>query len=214
MKYGRRPPKNAPALKFKAMMSGQAVIQGAHTIPAHPVSEDYIAKLPGWAMLGNDQWGDCITPETRVLRSDLMWVPAGELRVGDTLLAFDEDSRPADVEGAKSKGRYYRPSTVETVDRVLRPCYELEFDDGTIVRSSEGHLWLCGSLSNGAAWVETRDMKAGGQNASSVNKPFEPWKTNDTRVGGYLAAAWDGEGNLDLNGSSMRLVESRGSTAG
>jgi hypothetical protein len=49
-KYGRRPPKNAPALRFASFLSA---------VPAHPAREDYLAKLPGWQMLGNDVAGDC-----------------------------------------------------------------------------------------------------------------------------------------------------------
>src|SRR6266566_4719035 len=52
LKFGRRPPKNTPALKLKDILTG--------TIPAHPASEDYLSKLSGWRMLGNDQYGDCV----------------------------------------------------------------------------------------------------------------------------------------------------------
>jgi hypothetical protein len=50
-KYGRRPPKNAPALRFRSFLSS--------TVPAYPPQEDYLAKLSGWQMLGNDVVGDC-----------------------------------------------------------------------------------------------------------------------------------------------------------
>jgi hypothetical protein len=51
-KYGRRPPKNAPALRFGSFLQAAA--------PAYPASEDYLAALSGgWQMLGNDQVGDC-----------------------------------------------------------------------------------------------------------------------------------------------------------
>jgi hypothetical protein len=50
-KYGRRPPKNAPALRFGSFLSSAA--------PPHPQQEDYLAKLTGWQMLGNDVAGDC-----------------------------------------------------------------------------------------------------------------------------------------------------------
>ena len=50
-KYGRRPPKNAPALRFASILSG--------TAPAHPASVDYLSKLSNWQMLGNDVAGDC-----------------------------------------------------------------------------------------------------------------------------------------------------------
>jgi hypothetical protein len=50
-KYGRRPPKNAPALQFSSFLAAAA--------PPHPAEEDYLARLPGWQMLGNDKVGDC-----------------------------------------------------------------------------------------------------------------------------------------------------------
>jgi hypothetical protein len=49
--YGRRSPKNAPALRLASFLS--------ETVPAHPRSEDYLAKLSNWQMLGNDVAGDC-----------------------------------------------------------------------------------------------------------------------------------------------------------
>src|SRR5258707_15348143 len=50
-KYGRRPPKNAPALRFASFLSSAA--------PAYPSAEDYLGNLSGWQMLGNDVAGDC-----------------------------------------------------------------------------------------------------------------------------------------------------------
>jgi hypothetical protein len=49
--YGRRPPKNAPALRFSSFFRG--------AVPAHPSHEDYLGTLSDWQMLGNDVAGDC-----------------------------------------------------------------------------------------------------------------------------------------------------------
>jgi hypothetical protein len=51
LKYGRRPPKNSPALKFASFRSA--------VVPTHPTTEDYLAPLAGWQVLGNDVAGDC-----------------------------------------------------------------------------------------------------------------------------------------------------------
>lgn len=53
-KYGRRAPKNAPAIRL-----GNILRSGA-AVPAHPASEDYLSQLSDWQMLGNDQAGDCV----------------------------------------------------------------------------------------------------------------------------------------------------------
>jgi len=52
LKFGRRPPKNAPALRLGPSLTG--------VIPAHPANVDYLSKLSNWKMLGNDTYGDCV----------------------------------------------------------------------------------------------------------------------------------------------------------
>lgn len=54
-KYGRKPPKNAPAIKFaKIRRTDSPAI-----VP--PASIDYLEALNDvWQMLGNDQYGDCV----------------------------------------------------------------------------------------------------------------------------------------------------------
>ena len=49
-RYGRNFPKRTPSLKFANIIKA---------IPEHPISEDYLANLTDWKMLGNDQHGDC-----------------------------------------------------------------------------------------------------------------------------------------------------------
>lgn len=52
-KLGRRPPKNAPAIRFASIATGQ--------VPDHPAAADYLSHLGGgWLMLGNDKYGDCV----------------------------------------------------------------------------------------------------------------------------------------------------------
>lgn len=51
-KYGRRAPKQAPALRFARFFTGK--------VPAHPAAADYLARLTAWQMLGNDVAGDCV----------------------------------------------------------------------------------------------------------------------------------------------------------
>lgn len=52
-KPGRRPPKNAPALRLGPLLTGM--------VPVHPASEDYLAALHGgWQELGNQDAGDCV----------------------------------------------------------------------------------------------------------------------------------------------------------
>jgi hypothetical protein len=50
--YGRRAPKNAPALRLAGLLTG--------VVPAHPSSVDYGQAFTGWQMLGNDRYGVCV----------------------------------------------------------------------------------------------------------------------------------------------------------
>jgi hypothetical protein len=50
-KYGRKPPKNRPALPFAAVQD---------SLVAHPPAFDTIDGWTGWDMLKNDEWGDCV----------------------------------------------------------------------------------------------------------------------------------------------------------
>lgn len=49
--YGRRPPKNHPAIELGAIRTA--------TLPRIPATEDWIGQ-GGWKMLGNDTYGDCV----------------------------------------------------------------------------------------------------------------------------------------------------------
>jgi len=51
-KFGRNPPKSAPALELASFLTG--------VVPEHPASVDYLSRLKNWLMLGNDQYGDCV----------------------------------------------------------------------------------------------------------------------------------------------------------
>lgn len=68
--YGRRPPKNAPALRF-------AAIRDAVTIPNHPASYDSIFGWSDWDMLGNDTWGDCVSVTWSTIRRIVSKVHVG-----------------------------------------------------------------------------------------------------------------------------------------
>lgn len=48
---GKRPPKNAPALRLGAYLTG--------TVPAHPPMADHFALMTSWILGANDQFGTC-----------------------------------------------------------------------------------------------------------------------------------------------------------
>ena len=70
LSYGRRPPKNAPALRLAPLLTG--------TVPAAPSSVDYGQKFTGWQMLGNDAAGDCVAVTWANQRALVSTVLAGK----------------------------------------------------------------------------------------------------------------------------------------
>jgi len=136
----------------------------------------------------------CVVPGTRILTADLQWVPAGDLEVGDRLVAFDEYQ---EIPGA---GRRYRNAVVASTDRDVLPCYDLVFSDDTKVRVSSDHRWLVRNGNEGGHWMRTDAMMAGRQHASRVVKPFAAWELDSSFEGGYLAGALDGEGSVYQGG--------------
>lgn len=140
----------------------------------------------------------CVAPETRVLTRDLKWVPIMSLRVGDVLVGFDEMSEPGN--GRSSRWRQWRPSIVERLELLDRSCYDLTFEDGTFVRCATDHRWLA-SNTEGAKWVPASKLVPG---VSAVAKPLDVWREDASRSGGYLAAAFDGEGHIQQDDLSAK----------
>lgn len=79
-----------------------------------------------WFVVGQTQWGKALSLETPVPTLH-GWKTMGDIQPGDSL--FDETGNPCRVTDAWP---------------VLhgRPCYEVEFSDGSTIVADEGHQWL------------------------------------------------------------------------
>jgi hypothetical protein len=180
-------------------------VEGGHSI----VCGGYGAEVAGGspAMAGDEKFVTwCVDSSMRILTSNLHWIPAGDLQEGDGLLAFDEENYRG-----RSGGRLYRRACVESAQKIVRPCYDLEFNDGTKVRCSAEHKWLVHTLGNRVYWLATEDLRLTGKRASRIIKPLDVWDTGTSREAGYLAAAFDGKGDFrqqDLSGKAKGIVAS------
>ena len=137
----------------------------------------------------------CLSPETRVLKADLSWVAVSELRVGDALVGFEEES-------TDGRPRSYKKSIVTSIGIANLPCHDLIFEDSSRVRASDKHLWLAKRRqASKLEWIATKALSPVKKNDSLIRvlKPLEPWQFDDSRDAGYLAAAFDGEGHLRKN---------------
>jgi ATP-dependent DNA helicase DinG len=141
----------------------------------------------------------CVAPESRVLTSDLRYIPASTVQQGMELIGFDEEAGDT----ANKKWRQFKTAKVLFVNRITRPCYKLTFDDGSIITSSKEHKWLCRRGTGQPHWMETERLYVQkGRGGSRVIKPFDTWETDNSWEGGYLSAAIAGEGHLSQHASN------------
>jgi hypothetical protein len=153
---------------------------------------------------------DCVAPETRILRSNLTWARAGDVRVGDRLIGFDENNGPARG-GLRAPTRYRRlnNATVTAVRRLIKPSYRLTFDDGTTVIASADHMWLGGSHKSGGRgwrWVRTENMVCNrATQRSRVLKVADVVEREESYEAGWLGGMLDGEGSINV-GPGIRVV--------
>ncbi len=164
-------------------------------LPAAPVKCTYSLNVD-YPMADNNRLGDCLAPGTRLLTADLEWKDVSKLAVGDALVGFDEKT-------PDKSSRQYRTSIVERVERIVKPCYELTLEDGTVIVASFDHQWF--RRKGSEDWITTEDLVCGEQKFSQLFKVFEPWNSNayvtkeHAYAYGYLAGALDADGCLTFS---------------
>lgn len=148
---------------------------------------------------GQVYW-NCPTPDQKVLTDDLRWVEAGDLKVGDRLVGFDEDVQ------AGRRARRYKTSEVTHAGRALRRVMQVNLSDGTAVKVTDEHPWLIaapvGKNKRTKAWVATKNLRPGWK----LQRLFSPWQVGETRSHGYLAGFFDGEGHYSRQPATGTLT--------
>ncbi|MCU1687790.1 MAG: hypothetical protein JWQ81_8529 [Amycolatopsis sp.] len=88
-KLGKRPPKDAPALRAARFLTG--------AVPAHPASVDHFSEITDWLMLDNDKYGDCGPAATgHQLMLDSKYLSAAEIvpSIADVLDFYKRSGNP------------------------------------------------------------------------------------------------------------------------
>lgn len=77
---------------------------------------------------------NCVHPNTLILCADLIWRKAGELRVGQKIIAFDEND--------KFRGRCYRTAEILVNNAGRKECVEVRTDIGDPILATLDHPFL------------------------------------------------------------------------
>lgn len=141
----------------------------------------------------------CVTSDTTILTSDLRHVGADSVKVGDTLVGFDEYT----LDRGKGKGsgkRRYRVATVTETRTLTKPSVTVKTSDGKSTTCSSDHMWLVRRPDQTPRfqWVRSDELRVGVDQFMSLGV----WQASDTRDAGYLAGLYDGEGCLVKRQSS------------
>ena len=180
------------------------------------------AIATGLGVSYEDLTGDyCVAPETRVLRADLRWVRADELRPGEQIVAFDEE-----VPGGRGNRRKWRKASVLRTGRRELNRKRITTEAGTVVVSDE-HLFLCTQRSpsgakrgsglqsrsenpqepgRGQRWVRADQLQSGDE----IVFLCRPWEEGRSHAHGYLKGIADGEGYLDNGDAKIGLAQNPG----
>src|SRR5262245_57261033 len=119
----------------------------------------------------------CLAPETPVLHADMSWRPLGEVRVGDTLVGFDELPK-------RGRTRKLRPARVEAMWWSRRPTSRLITRSAEVVATPE-HRWL---QARDFRWWRTEQLRPG-KSLRRIPLAIAPEIDDDYRAG-YVASAW------------------------
>jgi len=144
---------------------------------------------------------DCVSADTPILCADLVWRPAGDLLIGDEIIAFDEES-------PSRRGRRFRKATV-TDNSLARDALLLVTTPEGSVRCNAHHPWLVRRADRTGTWrwVKAENLRPG----DAVMHAIDPWEVDRSWEAGWLAGMYDGEGCLcfDKNGSVQLTVTQR-----
>lgn len=167
------------AAERKAIWSIQAKAFGISLEQEIPEDDDWV---------GSDI-RNCFTPDRRLLGEDLRWKEAGNFRVGDVILGFDEHG-PA---------RKYQPSVVESVTFAKEPVIEVVLENGYKFAATPYHqiLVYLGKKQHAVSWKRIDQLQVGYTN---FPRYLETWNEDLSKDAGWLAGIFDGEGCLGMGG--------------
>lgn len=138
---------------------------------------------------------NCVHPDTKILCADLVWRRAGELRVGDKIVAVDEEDRG---ERGGRGGRQYCEATI-VVNNAMRKCsVAVNIDGHDPIVCSEDHPFLV-RVSGDRGAVDYKETFSGsclqcGKTVIQSNLGRTRYYCDETCAGRYRTAKRRGQG--------------------
>ena len=142
----------------------------------------------------------CVTRGTKVLKSSLSWVNAGEIKEGDELVAFDEERKSGN---GRLGARRWRTSKVIHSHEEIQPCLQIQLDNGEKLRVTNEHKILVKHPDNKTSWFEAKDLRVGWR----LPKYVPTWTDSKDYAHGWLGGFFDGEGHLSKNFFSISVAQ-------
>lgn len=127
---------------------------------------------------------NCVASNTKILKNNLDWVEAKDLKVGDELVGFEENTTGT---------RKYKKSIVTGHEIQKAITYRVFFDDTSYVDVTEDHQWLgLAPKDNQYRWRKTNELSVGYR----MPKPFNVWEEKQDYNSGYLAGIIEADGSV------------------
>lgn len=138
----------------------------------------------------------CITPDMRLLGTDLLWKPADTFKVGDKILGFDEYSEKG------RNGRRYKESEIEVINEDVAEVFEVRLGSGKILKVTGEHRFLVCKENHGKTaydWVETKNLRTKTSTEKFYSKLpclLPTYESDNSFDSGWMSGMFDGEGHL------------------
>jgi hypothetical protein len=171
---------------YGRVITKEEVLDNKTKIPDIKLMEELVSTLNQFDLLYT--YYGCLIPGHKILKKDLTWEKVENLKSGDELLSFDENT---EFNGF----RKYKLSKVIRNIPIIKECSVIKLSNGDELTASNDHPWLV--KRNGYwCWKNTNELIHKNGN-NTIQRILPMWDSRENYDSGYLAAFMDGEGNLN-----------------